>query len=203
MSLFIIFFVALYTFIPREETGENIDSVKTKLSSIRKSDPVEHKTTLSKMVEEEKVAEIVEEEENDPELSSHEEETLAASESQDSIPWDDIEKGWESEMKETLTRLDPEDGEAMYNAYLSERENHKSEVDSLFSENKDDKTRAPSMIPEGTDEAISALDTKHEERLKEILGSHYEEINKRHQEYLESIQHLNREGLEGDIGISL
>lgn len=182
----------------------SIDSVKTKLSSLRKTATAPRPTPIEKLTEEVKVSEIVEEEEESPEISLQDEDEVASSaETSDSIPWDEIEKGWESEVKEALIRLDPLDGEAIYNAYLTERENHKSEVDGLFSANKEEGGRAPSMITTSADAAIGSLDQKHDERLKEILGTHYEEINKRHQEYLESIQHLNREGLDGDIGVSL
>jgi t-SNARE complex subunit (syntaxin) len=38
------------------------------------------------------------------------------------------------------------------------------------------------------DQLITQLDQKHQERLKEILGTHYEAIRDQYEEYLESSQ---------------
>ncbi len=205
MSLFIVFFLALYTFLPRRQKGVTIDSIKTKLSAIQNSRPLQKQMALtqiqSKNNDETSDAEV------EPEISSNEDEAeiQVAQASDSSVPWEELQKGWENDLKDTLIRLEPEDGEVIFNAYLQEKENHQTELDNLFQDKSAgvDKTRAPSDVPSDFDQMVGQVDQKHQERLKEILGAHFDEINKRHDEYEESIQHANRDNAEISIGISL
>jgi RNA processing factor Prp31 len=202
MSLFIIFLVALYNFIPREPSERSIDSVKIKLSAQKKPEVV-RKTVIEKIeTAKEEVETVSVEDQSDADFSAPEEEAVATAE--ENVPWDEIQKGWEAEVKEALIRLEPEDGETIYNSYLAEKENHQAEIDALFADNRSmEKSRTPSVVPTEVDEVMTQLDQKHEERLKEILGSHFDEISKKHQEYQESIQHLSHDNGDLQIGISL
>ncbi len=203
MSLFILFFVAFYYFYPQKQTGQSIDSVKLKLSAHRKPEIV--RKTVIEQKETAKEAEVETtsvEEQIDAQYASADDEALTGEEQ--SVAWDEVQKGWETEVKEALIRLEPEDGETIYNAYLAEKENHQAEVDALFADNRQtEKNRMPSVVPVEVDEVMTQLDSKHEDRLKEIFGSHFDEISKKHQEYQESIQHLSHDNGDLQIGISL
>lgn len=95
----------------------------------------------------------------------------------------DLEQGWNTELKDMLGRLEPLEGEAIHKSYLSEQENYQAELDNLLSE-KQQKT---------TDEAINEisnlifeLDTKHQMKLKEILGAHYEAVRDQYENFMDA-----------------
>jgi hypothetical protein len=205
MSLFIVFFLALYSFLPRRQKGVTIDSIKTKLSAIQNTRPAQKQMALTQIQPEKK--NDSNDADNGPVVSSNEDESeiQVAQAADSSVPWEELQKGWENDLKDTLIRLEPEDGEVIFNSYLQEKENHQTELDGLFQDKSAgvDKTRAPSEVSTDFDQMVGQVDQKHQERLKEILGAHYDEINKRHDEYEESIQHTNRDNAEISIGISL
>lgn len=90
---------------------------------------------------------------------------------------------WLTELKELLQRLEPIDGEEIYQTYLAQQESYQSELDGLLSE-KQQKTTEDSVTE--MEQQISQLDLKHEEKLKEVFGIHYDTIQEHHQEFMEN-----------------
>jgi len=82
-----------------------------------------------------------------------------------------------------LNRLEPVDGDNIHKTYLEEQQNYQSMLDNLMND-KEQKTSHEAVLE--VDQLISQLDQKHQERLKEILGTHYEAIRDHYEEYLET-----------------
>jgi hypothetical protein len=78
-----------------------------------------------------------------------------------------FEKRWQKHLKEKLEALEPEVGKDMFNAYMSERDNYQSELDALI-ENNQTNPDLENMIEE--------LESKFDDKIKEIYGPHYEDI---------------------------
>jgi hypothetical protein len=107
------------------------------------------------------------------------------------LPWDDIDEGWKSQLKEYLVSVDPEKGEEMFQAYLEEKKRYVERVD--FTENGE------SVSEDLNNEAVVETDAKegeleriHQQNLKDIFGDHMTQVEALHKEYVESIQYLNR-----------
>lgn len=120
------------------------------------------------------------------------------------IPWSEIEEGWRTHLKEFLLSTDPNKGEEMFSAYLGATQKYSQRVDYY-----EEPTVAES-IDDGEDnvDPLAALDegsfdpeSAHKENLREIFGELYPQVETLHQEYVESIQYLNRSSAE--ISISL
>lgn len=146
-----------------------------------KIDSIEVKSSAPKRIERRPLSEVVAQETIDTdaetEVISEERATeIQVSESPDLEhveQFEDLEEGWNNELKEMLMRLEPVDGEEIHKNYVSEQASYQAEMESLLSE-KQQKT-----TPEATfevDELINQLDEKHQSRLKEILGAHYEAV---------------------------
>lgn len=101
------------------------------------------------------------------------------------VQWTDAEEGWNTELKQMLIRLEPADGEEMYNNYMKEQEGYQAELDSLQNE-KQQKT-SDEAISE-IDQLVTQLDNRHQDRLKEILGAHYEAVRDQYQQYMDAAE---------------
>ncbi len=99
------------------------------------------------------------------------------------VEWTDLEEGWSAELKGLLNRLEPADGDEIYKTYMKEQEVYQAELDALINE-KHQKTSRDAALE--IDQLISQLDSKHQDRLKDILGAHYEAVRDQYQQYLES-----------------
>jgi hypothetical protein len=97
----------------------------------------------------------------------------------------DVEEGWNNELKEMLNRLEPADGETIHKAYISQQESYQAELDALLSE-KQQKTTDDAL--QEVEQLISQIDQKHQEKLKEILGAHYEAVRDGYETYMESAE---------------
>ncbi len=93
------------------------------------------------------------------------------------------EDSWPVELKDMLLRLEPVDGEEIYQAYQAEQDAYQSELDALMTE-KQQKTSEEGAAE--MDHQLTQLDSKHEEKLKVIFGDHYEAIREHQQEFLEA-----------------
>lgn len=122
-------------------------------------------------------------------------EDLAQVESDDemtALPWDDIDEGWKSQLKEYLVSIDPEKGEEMFSAYLEEKKKYVERVDFSDSETgvSEDLSAADAVVEQDSKEG--ELERIHLQNLKDIFGDHFSQVEALHKEYVESIQYLNR-----------
>lgn len=117
------------------------------------------------------------------------------------LPWDDIEEGWKTHLKEYLTSVDPEKAEDMLAAYMEEKKKYVERVDFSDTENgmTDEGSAADPMIE--NDVKVGELERIHTDNLKEIFGDHYSQIESLHKEYVESVQYLNRSSVKFTISL--
>ncbi len=185
MTLFIIFSVGLYFFLAPKKTLVDIDAVKMKMSSIHKPKHTVKKASLPQ-------ASFVASREEEADSSSTDSSISFVSD--DAIDPDDEtetqatisnpEQAWQGELKDILVRLEPEDGEVIYNAYIAENENYQSEIEALSQE----KNKGGRGVAGEFESIMGQVEKKHEDRLKELLGGHYEEVQQHHQEFMESAE---------------
>ena len=117
------------------------------------------------------------------------------------LPWDDIEEGWKTHLKEYLTSVDPEKADDMFAAYLEEKKKYVERVDFGDTENgvaADASSEDPSIE---NDVKVGELERLHTDNLKEIFGDHYSHIESLHKEYVESVQYLNRSSVKFSISL--
>lgn len=187
----------VYNFLPGPEGVPQIDQIKTKMAAARSRPDARpmaiHHVNAFVADDNNRSISTVSDSAITEELSDGSE--LAHT---DEVPWEDIKQGWRSDLKDFLVEADPENGEEIYNAYMEESESFEAEVDALSKE----ADKAGKDSRQDFETLIGQLEVKHEEKLKEILGSHYSEVTDRHQQYNSSIQYMNRS--EADIvGVSL
>lgn len=177
--LTILFFAPLYYFTQdNADPAPEIDSVKLKMGAPARlekavqSEPparpvaVETVETKDEVVAEAPVAELTEESEVEE------------------VHWTDLEEGWNNELKDMLSRLEPADGEEIHKSYLKEQESYQAELDALMNE-KQQKTSDEAVLE--IDQLIAQLDAKHQDRLRDILGAHYEAVRDQYQLYMDSM----------------
>lgn len=197
IGLFAITLTALYFFNQKERPVSNLDVVKLKMSAIQRlptatSKPLDAKSESNLLDEN-----LTEESHVSALPDSDEEEAVAEVENEDDeyenaeVPWEELKTGWRDHLHNTLSDIDPENGEDIYNAYLAENNNYEAEMAKLEMNTSDD-----------VQTLMGQLESRHEEKLKEILGKHYQEVTDQHQQYNSSIQHTNRSG-KYEVGVSL
>jgi hypothetical protein len=187
LTLTILFFSAIY-YLNQEPTvsDSNADTLVIKQSAPDRAERILTVDKPKSLPESDEVVSDLQESEISQEESSEEatdnEENLDGAEE---IQISEIEEGWNSELKSVLNRLEPVDGDGIHKTYLEEQQNYQSMLDNLMSD-KNLKTSKEAELE--VDQLITQLDQKHQERLKEILGTHYEAIRDQYEEYLESSQ---------------
>ena len=119
------------------------------------------------------------------------------------LPWDDIEEGWKTHLKDYLVSVDPEKAEAMFSAYMEEKKKYVERVD--FSDAEagvtEDSTTVSSDPLIEQDGKEGDLESSHQANLKEIFGDHFNHIESLHKEYVESVQYLNRSSVKFSISL--
>jgi hypothetical protein len=96
----------------------------------------------------------------------------------------DIEEAWNTELKGMLSRLEPMEGEAIHTSYLQAQESYQAELNALMDEKQQKETPEEAMEIE---HLIGQLDYNHQQRLKDILGAHYEAVRDHYQYYMDSL----------------
>jgi len=178
-----------YYFLTKEESKilPEIDSVKLKMAA-NDRDRVERILTVDKPKlnpEEAASASVPESSSDEPqgEVSSGAE--FGDLEHVEEVQLNDLEEGWNNELKEMLGRLEPAEGENIHKAYLSEQESYQAELDALMSEKQQKTTEEASQEVE---QLIGQLDQKHQDKLKEIFGAHYEAVRDGYETYMDSAE---------------
>ena len=195
IGLFALTLTALYFFNQKERPVSNLDVVKLKMSAIQRLPTATAKPALVQQTEANVLDESLSEESHVSALPDSEEVSEVENEDDEyensEVPWEEIKTGWRDHLHNTLSDLDPENGEDIYNAYLAENNNYEAEMAKLEMNTSDD-----------VQTLMGQLESRHEEKLKEILGKHYQEVTDQHQQYNSSIQHSNRSG-KYEVGVSL
>ncbi|MFP5384929.1 MAG: hypothetical protein ACLGHN_02535 [Bacteriovoracia bacterium] len=183
--LTLLFLAPLYYFNREEKSSTpEIDSIKVKISAPDREErllttdrPLNPRT--SSLVESSSAVSEESEEQSAPEVSS----TFSDLEQAGEVELRDLEADWNGELKEMLLRLEPMDGEEIHRSYLQEQENYQSELNALLDE-KQQKTEEQEIVE--IEYMIGQLDFLHQERLKEILGAHYDAIRDHYDYFMES-----------------
>ena len=110
------------------------------------------------------------------------------------LPWDDIEEGWKTQLKEFLVSVEPEKADDMFAAYLEEKKKYVERID--FS----DQDTAPDAFVEH-DGNQGEVERLHAENLKDIFGVHYSQVEFLHRDYVDSVQYLNRTTVKFTISL--
>lgn len=183
-----------YYFLTKEETQvsrqvDSIDSIKVKMAA-NDRDRIERILTVDKpkLNPEESAAASA----SSPEDSSDEPQGEVSSgaefgdlEHVEEVQLNDLEEGWNNELKEMLGRLEPAEGENIHKSYLAEQESYQAELDALMSEKQQKTTEEASQEVE---QLIGQLDQKHQDKLKEIFGAHYEAVRDGYETYMDSAE---------------
>jgi hypothetical protein len=191
LFLTVLFLSPLYFFSTSPDQGHEVDTIAIKASA---PDRIERILTVEpprKSVSPETTespAFSTEADEDSTEFLSDEEgdRSPAASatlEEVEEVQMSDIEESWHGELKQILNRLEPADGDDIHRSYLQEQESYKVMIDGLMSEKSSMTTQEAS---EEIEQMIQQLDYKHQEKLKEILGPHYEAVRDSYDEFMES-----------------
>ena len=122
------------------------------------------------------------------------------------LPWDDIEEGWKTHLKDYLTSVEPEKADEMFSAYMEEKKKYVERVD--FSDSETGVTEDASVAATASSDPLVEHDGKegdlersHQDNLKEIFGDHYSQIESLHKEYVDSVQYLNRSSVKFSISL--
>ena len=189
----------IYQILPQPEGVAQIDQIKTKMAAVRRQNEeirpsALHRITAAVQSNREAQVSTVSDSAVTEELVPDSAEIAHT----DEIPWDELKQGWRTDLKDFLIETDPDAGEEIFNAYLEESDSFEAEIDALSKE----ADKAAKESKQDFENLIGQLEVRHEEKLKEILGSYYSEVTDRHQQYNSSIQYLNRSDAEV-VGVGL
>ncbi len=189
LLLTILFVAPVYYYQTRDNTPvPEIDSIKVKASA---PDRVERILTVDNPVLNQEESSSTEVSASDGDQESEEEVTDEESSENsrepavESVQLNDLEEGWNNELKNMLLRLEPADGEDIHKTYLDEQDSYQAQLDALMNE-KHQKTSEEAAAE--IDQLIYQLDQKHQDRMKEILGAHYEAVRDYYEEYMDSVR---------------
>lgn len=170
-----------YYFSPSEQKDmPQIDAVKLKMGAPERTERI-------LTIKEEPVPPS-ETDDNSSETETHEAPTSVKREETDSehfeeVGINDLEESWRTELKSMLNRLEPMDGDSMHRAYLEEQESYQAQLDALMND-RQQKTTDDEVME--VDHLISQVELKHQERMVEILGAHYEAVRDHYQYFMET-----------------
>lgn len=200
LILSIIFLSAFYFLFPRseEETSvTSIDQVKVKMAATeRKAASAERVLTVhekaksasnksqSARIDEDAQdfqEEPVDNYQDDP---YEDQESDVEGDSEADLPAEtsmmDLEEGWNGELLNILGRLEPYEAEALHKSYLQEQEAYHKGLEALLNEGQNSPEAAMEL------EQIQAeFDQQHQEKLKNILGPHYETVMDQYHQFME------------------
>ena len=179
----ILFLTPLY-FLNREEvpSGE-VDSLKIKVSA---PDRAERILTVEKPVagDPEEPAQVPPQSEMIQSLNPDTEVPVdTETDESEEVQISDLEEAWSGELKQMLNRLEPLEGDAIHKAYQEEQESYQVTLESLMS---DKQLKSSKEAGQEMEQLINQLEVKHQEKLKSILGAHYEAVRDHYDDYLET-----------------
>ena len=192
------FFACIYLhFQSRKAEVQHLDTLSTKQSSIKNI--VSQKVQLPSISDNKLPSNVPVRSHFE---SSDDDQFIAEGDAQESydeddlsqLPWDDIEEGWKTHLKEFLVNADPEKADDMFNAYMEEKKKYVERVD--FTDQDGTAGVEPAIEEDGKEGELERL---HAENLKDIFGDNYSKVESLHQEYVESVQYLNRSSVKLSI----
>lgn len=190
LLLTILFVSSFYYFSAGDKTkSPQIDSVKLKMGAPERAEEriltVEKPQKIPASITPEAASASESDEERGSEVSSTQEDENVNEDLEhvQEVQWTELEEGWNNELKEMLSRLEPREGEAMHSSYLSEQESYQAELDSLLNEKQQ---KSSYEAGREIDQLISQLDYKHQEKLKNILGAHYEAVRDHYEYFMDA-----------------
>jgi hypothetical protein len=90
----------------------------------------------------------------------------------------------------------------MLNAYLEEKKKYVERVDFTDETPVEEGAAVAATDPLAESDAKEGeLERMHAENLKEIFGDHYSQVQSLHQEYVDSVQYLNRSSVKFSISL--
>lgn len=200
------FFACIYLHFQNQEAEvATLDSLSTKQSALKKVVIEEPGVELPAITH-------ISSESPSGFVPSQEEETmvtdadLAQEYSEDDLsqlPWDDIEEGWKTQLREYLVSVDPDKAEDIFAAYMEEKKKYVERVDFSDTDNgvssEDIATVTDPLIEQ--DSRVVDIERLHTENLQGIFGEHYSQVESLHRDYVESIQYLNRSSVKFSISL--
>lgn len=199
------FFACLYLHFQKQDAVvEQLDVLSTKQSALKKME--QPKVELPTITH---IQTPTQDNENNDSVQMVTEADVAEEYSEDDLsqlPWDDIEEGWKTHLKDYLVSVDPEKADEMFSAYMEEKKKYVERVD--FSDAESGVTEdAAAPATASSDPLVEHdgkegdLESSHEANLKEIFGDHYSQVESLHKEYVESVQYLNRSSVKFSISL--
>lgn len=201
--IIISFFGCLYLHFRKETVDQQIDSLSLTQASIKKITPqkiqlptIAHQPASTESTGSGFVESSTDQMIADADIQDYDEDDLSQ------LPWDDIEEGWKTHLKEFLVSVDPDKADEMFAAYMEEKKKYVERVDFTDQESGEEGVAAASsdILPE-QDGKEGEIERMHGENLKEIFGDHYSQIQSLHQEYVDSVQYLNRSSVKFSISL--
>jgi hypothetical protein len=180
--LTILFLGPLYYF-NQEETpavvpaAVSIDSIRLKMGA---PDRIEPRPT---QIDQNRVPQAQETTPLAPETSSIGQEQESDQDLVEDVQLSDLEEGWSQELKAMLLRLEPLDGADIHTAYFGQQASYQAELDSLLNE-KEQKTTDDAVME--IDYLINHLEETHQNKIKEILGAHYEAVRDHYEDFMDA-----------------
>lgn len=195
LILTVLFLSPLYFYNINHSDVDKFDSVKLKVSAPDRNEralTVENSSVENKDFVEETNISSEDSDEFSEEVTEHDnksvEEVIDRSpsvvEDDQALEYQvsDLEAGWNTELKQMLYQLEPYDGESIHNAYLEQQQNYQATLESLLSEKQEKISKAEELE---IDQLIYQLDATHQDKLKEILGAHYDAVNDHYDYFME------------------
>lgn len=199
------FFACLYLHFQKQDAVvEQLDVLSTKQSAIKKN--LQPKVELPAITH---IQTPTQNNENNDSVQMITDADVTEEYSEDDLsqlPWDDIEEGWKTHLRDYLVSVDPEKADEMFSAYMEEKKKYVERVD--FSDAESGVTEdaaAPATASSDPlvehDSKEGSLEDSHQANLKEIFGDHYSQIESLHKEYVDSVQYLNRSSVKFSISL--
>ncbi len=202
-GLLIIFVLCLYFhYQSRKNTVVEEDSINLKQSAVR-SPAIAPKKSIQNIQDTQPATQLVESSQENIALNESEvmnesdfsEEDESYDEDVTQLPWEDIEAGWKTQLKEFLVGIDPDKAEEMFTAYLEEKKKYLEKVE--FS----DKSISTHGDSSDSESELTEFDQSHKENLREIFGEHFSQVESIHKDYVDSVQYLNRSQAKFSISL--
>lgn len=200
------FFACLYLHFQKQDAVvEQLDVLSTKQAALKKLPQA--KVELPTITH---IQTPTQDNENNDSVQMISEADVAQEYSEDDLsqlPWDDIEEGWKTHLKDYLVSVEPEKADEMFSAYMEEKKKYVERVDFSDAEAGVTEEAPKTAAADSSDPLVEHdgkegdLERSHQDNLKEIFGDHYSQIESLHKEYVDSVQYLNRSSVKFSISL--
>lgn len=188
LILTILFTLPFYYFQRKDKSdAPKLDSIKLKMGAPDRAErilTVEKEKPMSEVVTETNTTQNQSEGIETTEVEEHKDQ-LEDSDHLEVTEWTDQEAAWDKELKDFLSRVEPDEAEEIHKAYVTQNQSYQSEIENLLNE-KGSKTTKEAI--EEIEQLIAELDQRHQEKLKEILGAHYEAVRDHYSSFMDDIE---------------